>query len=198
MDKRTFWILFLIVVMSLLLISAAPTPLQAANAKSTNVRLTIINNTNDYVTLKLEGPQFYYFWVKPGETREYTPLRGMYTSRFYSCGVFVNGTFDLTKIQKLIVPACGTKAIKGPDKNHVIDAGKLTKFVKVTFENDTPGWLTILLSGPNKYEVILAKDQVTTIVMMKGEYNYRLYACGSIKDGHLYAMPNKVKTLTCP
>ena len=198
MDKRTVRILLLIAMVSVFLVAAAPPPLQVENAKSTHVRLTIVNNTTDYVTLKLDGPQFYYFWVKPGETREYTPLRGTYTSSFYSCGVFVNGSFDLTKIQKLVVPACGTKAVKGPDKNHVIDGGKLVKFVRVTFENDTPGWLTIIMSGPHKYEVILSKGQARTIVMMKGEYNYRLYACGSIKDGHLFAMPNKVKTLVCP
>ena len=198
MNKRTILFLFLISVASLLLISAAPPPLQIDDAKSTHVRLTIVNNTTDYVTLRLDGPKFYYFWVKPGETREYTPERNMYTSRFYSCGVFVDGTFDLTKIQTLIVPACGTKAIKGPEKNHIIDGGKLVKFVRMTFVNDTPGWLTLMMSGPHKYEVILAKDQTTTIVMMKGEYNYRLYACGSIKDGHLFAWPNRVKSLVCP
>ncbi|MBU0511078.1 MAG: hypothetical protein KJ638_05170 [Chloroflexi bacterium] len=194
--KKLNTIVFLLVLASTLLVAAAPGPQQSALAATTLARLTIENNTNDYVTLQLSGPASYYLYVKPGETRIYTLQRGEYSNKFYSCGVFINTSLDMTKHQKIVVPACGTHATTNP--TGVIDAGKVLRLVKVTLKNATDHNIVIVLNGPSEYAFFLYDQEERSYTIPKGDYSYIIYGCGYIREGTLFARALKYKELTCP
>jgi len=194
--KKLNTILFLLILASTLLISAAPGPQQSDSAATLLARLTITNNTNDYVTMQLNGPASYYLYVKPGETKIYTLQRGEYSNKFYSCGVFISTTLDMTKHQKMVVPICGTHATTNP--TGVIDAGMVLRLVKVTLKNTTDHNIVIILNGPSTYVFSLHDDEERLYTIPKGEYTYKIYGCGYIREGNFYAHANKYKELTCP
>jgi hypothetical protein len=197
-NKRTILVIF-IVLASVLLIAAVPVN-QGLNQldKSALVRLTIENRTTDYVTLKLDGPAFYYLYVKPGETRIYTPMRGEYSYVLYSCGVFVNGTLDLSKQHKIVSPACGTKGGEGTKGQGTTDSSKLIKLVKVYIENKTTGNMIVVLEGPAEFVFFVKQGKTNSYTIPRGEYKSTLYACGKIKYANYYAYAHKEKTFTCP
>jgi hypothetical protein len=149
--------------------------------------------------LRLYGnDQFYYFLLKPGETKYYTPVRGEYRVTFFSCGLYVNQKLDLTKQYKLVVPPCGTVAYNGKAPAKVLDGGKIIKLVKVTFENQTDRYMKVILTGPATYVFSFDKDQEKTYSISKGEYNYTVYGCGGSFTGSFYAQADKVKEFKCP
>ncbi len=194
--KKLNTIVFLLVLASTLLVAAAPGPQQSALAATSLARLTIENNTNDYVTMRLSGPASYYLYVKPGETKIYTLQRGEYSNQFYSCGVFITTTLDMTRHQKMVVPVCGTHATTNPTS--VIDAGMVLRLVKVTLKNATDHNIVIVLNGPSEYAFFLYDQEERSYTIPKGEYTYKIYGCGYIRDGNFYAHALKYKELTCP
>ncbi|MEW6717505.1 MAG: hypothetical protein AB1345_08385 [Chloroflexota bacterium] len=191
MNKPFYRVTLLLALISSMLISAVP-------AKSDLVRLTIINNSNRHISLKLVGDNFYYLTVEPGDTQIFTPMRGIYTATLYSCGISVSQAFDLTKRQTLIVPTCGTKALKSSPKPGMIDGGELLKLVKVTFKNKTFGYMTLIFKGPQTYVFSFAKGDVKSFTIPKGKYTYWLYGCGTILTASFHAEANKVKEFSCP
>ena len=188
-------------ILTSILLAAFVVPQQAVQAAQSNlVRFTFSNKSDKMASLRLYGTNnFYYFLLKPGETKTYTPVRGEYKMSFFSCGQYVNQSLDLTKQTKLIVPPCGTKAFSGknPPAN-VVDGGKVLKLVKVKLENKTGAYMKVILSGPASYVFTFNKDQAKTYTITKGEYNYTVYGCGGSFTGTFYASANKIKEFKCP
>lgn len=202
-DKFTLRIfsVFLIVVSSLL-IAARPLNHESMSAvtasKSELVRLTFENRSNHYASLRLEGSTFYYLRAYPGETRMYTPKRGVYDYTLYSCGVYVHGVLDLTKQYKFVVPLCGTRGGEGTTGPQTIDASDLIKLVYVTFTNEATTNLIAIFDGPGVFVFFIREGETRSYTIPKGDYTYTLYACGAIGDGYFYAAHGKSKDLTCP
>jgi hypothetical protein len=187
-------IIFLILAVALVV---ATIPQQSVSAKSDLVRLTIKNNSDKPVTMKLTGPAYYYFYVKPGQTAIYTPQRGVYDYTFTSCGTSLTGELDLSRHKTMDVPPCGSKASTGDGPDDTVDVGDVLKLVRVTLENKTGHNIIIILRGPSEYAFFLYEDDSKDYTITKGEYTYWLYGCGGIKTGKVYAEPHKVKELTC-
>ena len=193
MKNQKILIILSITLISLLLTAAVPM------AQSELVALTINNDSDDYVTFKLQGPRFYYLTVKPNTSTTFTIFRGDYNQKFYSCGTFVETTFDLTKKYTIYVPACGEKAFN-TDKGsgNTVDAGQLIKLVKVSFENESDANLVLILRGPATYVFFIREGETETYTIAKGDYEITQYGCSTIKNLSYYSYANKVKELSCP
>ena len=184
---KTITFFIILSLLSSLLISAAPADL---------VRLTIQNKSNDLVTLRMEGPQFYYLTVRAGETRVFTPQRGEYSAKLYTCGLFVNQELDLSTSQTIVVPACGTKAFTS-DNTGAIDAGQLIKIVRVHFTNKTDKNLVLILRGPGEYVFYIRKGETKTYTIPKGDYKAQQYGCPTVKEFNYYASAHLETNLIC-
>jgi hypothetical protein len=196
--EKIFKFVALLILMSMML-TAFLIPHQDVQAKSTLVGFTFINKSDRLASLRLYGNgQFYYFLLFPGESKYYTPVRGEYDVTFFSCGQYVNRELDLTKQYTLVVPPCGTVAYNKKPPAGVVDGGKILKLVKVTFENETEGYMKVILQGPATYVFSFNKDQDKTYTISKGEYTYTLYGCRGSFNGSFYARHNKVMTFKCP
>jgi len=193
MKLRRILIILSMTLISLVLIAAVPM------AKSELVSLMIDNQSDDYVTFKIQGPMFYFLTVKPNSSATFTILRGEYSQKFYSCGTFVETSLDLTKKQFIYVPPCGSKAFK-TDKvsGNKVDAGQLIKLVKVTFENTTDSNLTLILRGPAEYVFFIRTGDEVSYTIAKGTYEVTQWGCKYIKNFNFYPYANKEKELTCP
>jgi hypothetical protein len=178
-------------VLSIGLIAAAPM------AKSDKVSLKIDNESDDYVTLRLTGPHFYFLSVRPNSSAVFTIERGDYEQRFYSCRIFTNTTLDLTKKNTIVVPPCGEKAFRGKGGSK-IDGGALIKLVKVTFENETERNLVLILRGPSEYVFFIRSGDEASYTIAKGTYEATQWGCKLIKNFNFYPYANKEKELTCP
>jgi hypothetical protein len=193
MNKRKILTIVALLLVSVVLVAAVPM------AQSELVSLAIDNQTHDYVTFRLEGPQFYYLMVQPYTSATFTIRRGDYTiQKFYSCGTFVNTTIDFTKKQTIIVPKCGDKAYNTPmEFNPYIDAGKLIKLVKVTFENPYDYTLLLILKGPAEYVFTIEGGNSESYTIAQGDYEVTQYGCAYLKNFNFYPYANKVKELSC-
>lgn len=184
---KTITFFIILSLLSALLISASPADL---------VRLTIQNKSNDLVTLRMEGTQFYYLTVRPGETRVFTPQRGEYSAKLYTCGLFVNKELDLSTSQTIVVPACGTKAFTS-DNTGAIDAGQLIKIVRVHFTNKTDKNLVLILRGPGEYVFYIRKGETKTYTIPKGDYKAEQYGCPKVKEFNYFASAHLETNLIC-
>ena len=187
------------VILTSMLMAAFLVPQQIAQAKSELVGFTFINKSDRLASLRLYGNgQFYYFLVRPGESKYYTPVRGEYDVTFFSCGQYVNKEMDLTKKSTLVVPPCGIVAYNRPAPAGVVDGGKILKLVKVDFVNETEGYMKVILEGPSVYVFRFDKDQEKSYTISKGMYDYTLYGCGGSFTKSFYAHHNKEMTFKCP
>ncbi len=191
MKYRKITIIILFVLISVVLVAATPM------AQSELVSLKIENKSNDYVTFRLEGPQFYFLTVMPNSSATYTIKRGDYVQRFYSCRTFTNTTFDLTKKTEIVVPPCGEKAFKVDKGKSKIDAGDLIKLVKVTFENPTDYNLILILRGPGEYVFYIRSGEEVSYTIGKGTYEATQWGCTYVKNFNFYSHANKHKELSC-
>lgn len=194
MNIRKLFTIIALVIVSVVLIAAVPL------AESDLVSLVIENDSHDYVTLRLEGPQFYYLMVPPYSTSTFTIHRGDYTyQKFYACSSFVNTTIDFTKKQTIVVPKCGDKAYNTPKElNPNIDGGKLIKLVKVTFENPYNYNLLLILTGPAEHVFLIEAGNSEDYTIAQGTYQVTQYGCSYLKTFDFYPYANKVKELSCP
>jgi hypothetical protein len=187
--------IFLLTLVSLLIVSALP---QNSVFAEDVVRLTIKNNSDRDAWLRLDGPTYYYLHVKAGETKVYTPLKGVYDYTFHHCGTFVKGEMDLTKQQTLEVPDCGWKAHYGKQDPTFIDAGRLLNLVNVTFENETGHQVMWIIEGPTVHVFTFQADKDIEYTIPMGYYDYTMYGCGGIYVGRFFARYNKVVEIECP
>ena len=188
---------FALMVILLLPVMAAPVQAKAPAGESL-ARLTIVNNSKEIVYLELTGDRYYYFVVPVNTTKIYTPVKGEYAYVLKSCGIFVNGTFDLTKNQKLVVPRCGDK--DGPDTGgaNVTDASKLIRLVDVKLENSAKTDILLILTGPATYVFSIPKGETHKYTIAKGGYTLKLYACGKTRTGNFWAYVHKEQEFFCP
>ncbi len=188
--------IFLVTLASILVATALPQ--RIAFAQEDVVRLTIENESDRDIWLKLEGPAYYYLHVGAGETKSYTPLRGDYDYTLYSCGTFVSGEMILNTHKTMEVPNCGLKAHLGQDRPDTFDAGSMLNLVNITFENQTGGYITIILEGPSVFVFSFAPGAEEEYTIPMGLYSYFMYGCGSTYTGNVFARFHKVKEFTCP
>jgi hypothetical protein len=194
MDKiRSQRIPILISLVVLILLSAAvPFPKSAAlssmNEKSDLVALKIQNESSGYAYVWLDGPAFYYFAVKPGETQTYTVQRGEYSKEISYCGARESSNIDLSRHTKLVMPVCGANARQSPTSPHVVDVTNTLKIVKVTLENEADSRVLAILTGPSTYVFSLDKDATKEYTIAKGDYEVQYFACGafSVKEWSAY------------
>lgn len=188
---------FLLILASMVLTTAIPQI--NVLAQEDVVRLTINNTSERDIWYKLNGPAYYYLYVKAGETKSYTPQRGVYDYTLYACGTFVKGELDLTNQKVINVPECGMKSHYGPqDQENIEDAGKMLNLVNVTFQNDTGRYMLLILEGPSVFVFQFNADQDKEYTIPMGYYTYTMYGCGSTYHGTLYARYHKEKEFTCP
>ena len=162
------------------------------------VRLTINNGSDTDVWLRIDGPMYYNFHVKAGESKIFTPKHGVYDYTLNHCGTFVKGELDLTNQQTIEVPECGDKAHYGPQDPSFIDEGRMLNLVNVTFENETGYDIMIILEGPTVHVFSFKAGKDTEYTIPMGYYTYKLYGCGDVRTGSVFARFHKVKELTCP
>jgi len=193
MIKRNLFTILSLALISVVIMAAVPM------AQSELVGLTIDNQSKDYVTFKLLGPQFYFLTVKPHTSNTFTIQRGDYTQKFYSCGAFVNTSLDLTKKNTIVVPPCGEKAFKaGKASSQIIDGGELIKLVKVNFENTTKANLILILNGTSDYVFFIKAGDEATYTISRGTYEVQQWGCKYFKTFNYYPFANKETELTCP
>jgi hypothetical protein len=176
-------------------------PARAANNMLGDlVRFTLDNDTSQFAAVRLESSSaFYYLSTQAGETKVFTPERGMYNYTFYSCGTSVSGTIDLTRQQVLHAPPCGSKTPGTGYNPGFIDGGDLLKLVRIELENDTTGSALIIMEGPATFVFTIAKGVTKNYTVPKGIYSYTMYGCGTVLKGTFYAeQQDKQKTFTCP
>ena len=157
---------FLILASMLLGAFAVP---QVAEAKSDLVRFTFVNKSDRIASLRLYGSnnQFYYFLLQPGESKVYTPVRGVYRMSYFSCGQYINKELDLTQIYTFVVPKCGFVAYNGKTPPQKIDGGKVNPLVRVTFRNETDRYMKLILTGASVYVFTFNQDQDKTYTITK-------------------------------
>ena len=196
--QPTFRGIIFLITLTALLFSAA-LPQHIVFAQEDVIRLTIENDSDRDIWLKLDGPAYYYLHVPAGVTKAYTPLRGVYDYTLYSCGTFVKGEMNLNTHKTMEVPDCGFKAHLGAqDRPNTFDAGKMLNLVNITFENDTGGWMTMILNGPSVFVFTFQPGQDTEYTIPIGYYNYTVYGCGGSFNGTVFARFFKVKEISCP
>jgi len=201
MKNHTLYKLVAFMILASMMLAAFAVPQQAVQAKSELVGFRFVNKSDKLASLRLYGEEgvFYYFLLRPGESKYYTPVRGVYDMSFFSCGQYTNKELDLTKQYTLVVPPCGFKAYSNKDYHPgVIDGGAIIKLVKITFENETDRYMKVILYGPSTYVFTFNTDQSKTYTISKGDYTYTVYGCGGTFYGSLYAHEGKVYGFKCP
>ncbi len=198
MKKYKLLLISLFVFVSILLVAAAP------EAAST-VPLTIENRSTDYVTLQLTGHKWYYLYVKPGETKTFTIERSTnYDQRFYSCGIFRDPGWDLSKKLSVVVPRCGDEEYKFNERspkvqNAKVDASEMYKIVRVRFDNTTDHNLIILLTeGEAYYAFYIPEGESRVYTINRDDYVIEQYGCPTFTEFDWHAQQGKVKKLVCP
>lgn len=196
----------IIIIMSLIILvfltAAIPLPNSAAvaatNQKSDLVALKIQNDSSSTAYLWLDGPTFYYFVVKPGETRTYTVLRGEYFKDVSYCGARDSSIVDLSRHTKLLMPVCGANSRQSPSSPHVIDITNTIKIVKVTLTNEADSRVLAILTGPSTYVFTLDKDASKDYTIAKGDYEVQYFACGAYSEKEWSAYHKSVLKFKCP
>jgi len=201
--KRSLRGLILANLLILVLMSAAvPLPksvsLASTSEKSDLIALKVENDSTSYAYLWLDGPEFYYFVIKPDETKTFTIRRGEYDKEVSYCGAKDSSTIDLTKHTRLIMPVCGANKRGESSSPHIVNITNTIKIVKVTVKNETGTRVLAILTGPSTYVFSLAKDEYRDYTIAKGDYDVQYYACGKVGIREFSAFHNGGLKLKCP
>ena len=182
--------------------AAVPLPASAYFAsvkeKSDLVWLKIQNNSTSTAYLWLDGPEFYYFVVKPGETNNYTIMRGEYSKDVRYCGAWDSSTIDLTRQTKLVMPTCGENARQTPSSPHIVNITNTIKIVKVTLKNEADTQVLAILTGPSTYVFLLDKEESQDYTIAKGDYEVQYFACSAYSEKEWSAYHLGVLKFKCP
>lgn len=157
MNKRRSLFLLTILMLVIVLISADVALAQDDDEK---VRLTIVNNSNANVTVRLDGPEDYDITVRTGQSKTRTIVAGNYDYRYGSCGVTWDGTLEADENVELVIYDCQYVPTKMQIKSH------LSEDVEVSlagFKN-------------YKYAIDLGKNRVE---LLSGDYTFSWEACGN-------------------
>jgi hypothetical protein len=170
----------------------------SVNEKSDLVALKVENDSTSTAYLWLDGPAFYYFVIKPGETRTFTVERGEYDKDVSYCGARDSSTIDLTIHTKLILPVCGANALNPPTSPHLVNITNTLKIVKVTLTNELDSNVFAIFTGPSTYVFTLGRDESKDYTIAKGDYEVRYFACGKFGIREFSAFHNRVLKFKCP
>lgn len=170
----------------------------SVNEKSDLVALKVENDSTSTAYLWLDGPSFYYFVIKPGETRTFTVERGEYDKEVSYCGARDTSTIDLTKHTKLLLPVCGANALNPPTSPHVVNITNTLKIVKVTLTNELDSNVFSIFTGPSTYVFTFGRDESKDYTIAKGDYTIQYWACGKYGIREFTAYHNIVMKFKCP
>ena len=201
MTKKRMLVLINLLIIVLLTAAVqlpASTNLAPANAKSDLVALKVVNDSTSNAYLWLDGPAFYYFVIKPGETRTFTVERGEYDKDVSYCGARDSSTIDLSIHTKLILPVCGANALNPPTSPHVVNITNTLKIVKVTLTNELETNVFAIFTGPSTYVFSLGSDVSKDYTIAKGDYKIQYFACGKYGIREFSAFHNRVLKFKCP
>jgi len=194
--------IFISLIILVFLSAAIPLPNSAAIAsakeKSDLVALKIQNDSSSTAYLWLDGPTFYYFVVKAGETKTYTVLRGEYFKDVSYCGARDSSIVDLSRHTKLLMPVCGANSRQSPSSPHVVNITNTIKIVKVTLTNEADSRVLAILTGPSTYVFTLDKDASKDYTIAKGDYEVQYFACGAYSEKEWSAYHKSVLKFKCP
>ena len=100
MKKTTYIVMALVLILSVMLMAAAPAPTKLA-------RLKVWNRTGAEIKIRLRGEgSFYYVTAQPGRNI-FTIERTTYKATYWACGGVHGGTIKATSQVKLTFPVCG-------------------------------------------------------------------------------------------
>ena len=170
----------------------------SVNEKSDLVALKVENDSTSTAYLWLDGPSFYYFVIKPGETRTFTVERGEYDKEVSYCGARDTSTIDLTKHTKLLLPVCGANALNPPTSPHVVNITNTLKIVKVTLTNELDSNVFSIFTGPSTYVFTFGRDESKDYTIANGDYTIQYWACGKYGIREFTAYHNIVMKFKCP
>lgn len=193
--KKNRILIILITILVLVNVAAAPS-LFAEDL----VRFTIINESNQsvYIYLDSENGENYYFNSNAGETKIYTPERGMYDYQMTTCGTTTTGTIDVTKHNtNFVVPPCGYKNSAAGNTNYTFNTAEEVKLVAIDLINESSDDFIVSLYGPSHFVFSLDPGKSKAVTIPKGTYSYTLYICGGVKTGFVSAYWGQDFTFTC-
>jgi len=155
---------------------------QESTVQGELVRFTMVNQSGRIASLMLQNSSAtYIFNTNPGETREFTPQRGVYTYELVACGIVSVGYFEVSRQQTYIVPACSTD-----------------KLVRVYIENTTSDLIVVELSGPQDYYLPVLAGGLKDYTVVAGDYEFSYSACGAAGQGFFEARSDRLLSLDCP
>ena len=152
MKKTSVAILSILFVFILSTFSPAFGSYEALAAVEKPKKLIINNKTEEKLTITFKGDNTYKFNLKPNKNKVEL-MAGMYSYTFFACGIWQNGTVEITKNnQKIILPDCATatgmvkltiQAMTGGDSPLIRSPGWLVYVGEYNFLFAT-GWLLLL------------------------------------------------------
>lgn len=113
--------------LTLVILVALAVAVFSAAAQEDKVGLTLINRSDQPVTLTLSsGDVYYYLYVPADTTRQFTVDRMEYTHNTFSCGNAASGTLDVSSQTRLVFTRCELSAPNAgepsQEKIHVDDS----------------------------------------------------------------------------
>jgi hypothetical protein len=109
--RRTTMLKKILLALSLVVLAALALAVLGAAAEEDLVPLTLINKTDQGVTVTLaSGDVYYYLYVPAGEERAYTVQRLTYTHNTWACGGHSTGSVPVKIVTRWVFTACGRTA----------------------------------------------------------------------------------------
>ncbi|GAB4396671.1 MAG: hypothetical protein OHK0052_18250 [Anaerolineales bacterium] len=195
--KKMHLVVLVVMLTSLFLIAAAP---MAQPQKPDLIRLMVDNRSEKLLTIILEGPKRYLFYVGSETDKTFTPERGEYRYTITACGVTVKGKMDLTTNKKIVMPACSNGlGGKGYNPNRINLSEKI-KLVKMSIKNETGGYIRLVLRGPNTHTWEFKTGETKKLSLARGSYTYTVYGCGGTFESRkaVKVLSNTVLSIKCP
>jgi hypothetical protein len=163
------------------------------------VRLTVENRTTNYMYMWLNGPQVYYFVIKPESTAYFTIEPGSYRQTVRACGDTASKSVVIKTHTRMIMPMCGANAKNATETGSAVyDLSNLIKIVRVTVVNESTTNLFTILTGPATYVFTIYKDNKNIYTIAKGKYQVRYWACGEYATKTWTAYADAKLKLDCP
>jgi hypothetical protein len=201
-SKRLMLVLGLwLTILGVLIIPGGVVSAATGGTTPSLVRFTVENRSKREFSIFLSGPKDYNFTVAPNTTRNFAPMRGVYTFVMFACNVSASGTLDLSAVQTMIVPVCGGSARAESRHAHTTDVSEIIKIVAVTIHNKTKTAISLLLvseSTGKSYYMELGYWETRVLRIVRGDYRYYYTACDLPVAGVYSARVRKPLELMCP
>jgi len=163
------------------------------------VRLTVENRTTNYMYMWLNGPQVYYFVIKPESTSYFTIEPGSYRQTVRACGDTASKSVVIHGHTRMIMPMCGGNAKNATlSGGAVYDLSNLIKIVRVTVVNESSTNMMVILTGPATYVFTVYEDDENVYTIAKGKYQVKWWACGESASKTWSAFSDSKLKLDCP